>query len=109
MAGAVKVKSAAQDIVAFGQQLHDPVFDGIVDQFDEVAGPTGAKIGDAGAGIGCGRDGLEDFPHGLVCLRGTAGHQRGAETGAFFATGNSQAKIAETLGPQLLIPADECP
>ena len=89
-----------QQIVGFGDELHEAVLDAVVDHFDVVAGGARPQVGDAGLAVDVGGGGLQHVTHPVVGLAAAAGHQAGAITGPGFAAGDAQAHEQQPFARQ---------
>jgi hypothetical protein len=91
-------KAAFHQVVRLGDQLHDSVFDPVVNHLDVVARGAGAQPGDAWLAIHVGRYGLEYRPHAFIGRCGPARHDARATTCAFLAAGDSHAEELDAFG-----------
>ena len=84
---------AFHQIVGFGDQLHQPVFDAVMHHLDIMAGRTGPQISHAGFIVDEGGAVLQNFRDPLISRHGTAGHKAGAFAGAGGAAGHAHAQV----------------
>ncbi len=95
-------QSSFHHLVGLADHLHVAVLDAVVDHFDEMTGtavadPVAARF----AGVGLGRDRLEDRFDMLASRRVATGHDARAFKCAFFTSGNTGADVENSLFSQL--------
>ena len=97
-------RGATQDVVDLADQLHDPVFDAVVDHLHVVARRMTAAVGHARpVVVGLRGDLLEYRGDALVGLEVAAGHDRRPPQGTLLAAGDAaayevQASLLQALG-----------
>jgi hypothetical protein len=102
----VEVKTALEDVVGLGDELHVSVLDTVVDHLDVVArtglaDPVAARLA-SGLSSGLLEDLLDVGPGGV----GTTGHERGSVPGTLLTTRDTRADEEETLLLELVASAD---
>ena len=89
-------------VISLSQDLFNAVFDPVVNGLDQVAGPTGADVGDAWAVIHLGGHFVHQAFDGVIGRFGATGHHAGTFECALGAPRNAHPDEAETTAFQLL-------
>ena len=91
-------------VIGFGDQPHQAVFDAVMDHFDIVAGRPWSQISDTRLSLDLCGDRFKDWSDALVGFGRTAGHDAGSVAGAVLAAGDADAQILKTSLSQVLGP-----
>ena len=85
--------------------MHVGVLDAVVHHLHEMAGPIRTHVGDTGARVRLGGDGLQHRADVLVGLALAARHHAGAVARAVFTSGHAHAEEVDVLGGHALLAA----
>src|SRR5690348_17827296 len=106
--GISEIKPPSHEIVNFGDQTHQTVFDAVVNHLDVVSRRSWSEPGGTRFGIHLCRDCLKDWSYPFVGFARAAGHDAGAVACAVFAPGDAYAEefnpmLSQRFGPQVRV------
>ena len=97
----VQAPTTFHQVVGLGDQLHDAVFDAVVDHLHEVPGRSRPQPGHARIAVDLRRSRFKDGTDALVGLFRPAGHDARPVTRAFFATRHAHAEKLDAFRRQV--------